>query len=501
MHVSPVVALTASRSATGPGCGCSRTSPSPSRPGEFVAIAGPNGGGKTTLLRLVLGLERPTAGTVRVDPAARVGYLPQRTRLVGEAPVTVREVVSTGRLAPAGIWGPLRAVDRSVVAHAIERVGLADRADAPLRTLSGGMQQRALIAKALAAEPTLLALDEPTTGVDAASQESLGLLLGELREELGVTILYVSHEFGAVEHVVDRIVLVRGGIVYDGPPSGLPGVWHDPSHDHATAMLDLEFMRLALATGAIVGLLAPAVGFFLVERKASLIGDGLGHVAFAGVALGYLLGISPVLTALVAAVVGALTIEWLRSRGGAAGDQALALVFYTGIAAGVVLVSRAGALNVNLFQFLFGSILTVTRNDLWTVIVLGIGALVTIALLFRGLVATVLDEEGSRVAGVPVTRLNVVVAVLAALTVAVSMRIVGILLIAALMVLPVIAANRVAWSLRSTFGLSMAFGFASVIAGLVISYYADTPPGGTIVLVAAGAFAVCAAGSAFARRA
>ncbi len=135
-------------------------------------------------------------------------------------------------------------------------------------------------------------------------------------------------------------------------------------------------------------------------------------------AAGYLLGISPVLTALVAAVVGALAIEWLRTRGGAAGDQALALVFYTGIAAGVVLVSRAGALNVNLFPFLFGSILTVTRTDLWIVLVLGVGALATIALLFRALVATVLDEEGSRVAGVPVTPLNVVVAVLAALTIA-----------------------------------------------------------------------------------
>ncbi len=267
-----------------------------------------------------------------------------------------------------------------------------------------------------------------------------------------------------------------------------------------TVMLDLEFMRLALATGAVVGLLAPAVGFFLVERQASLIGDGLGHVAFAGVAAGYLLGISPVLTALVAAVIGGLAIEWLRTRGGAAGDQALALVFYTGIAAGVVLVSSAGALNVNLFQFLFGSILTVTRDDLWTVLVLGVGALATIALLFRGLVATVLDEEGSRVAGVPVTRLNVVVAVLAALTVAVSMRIVGILLIAALMVLPVIAANRVAWSLRSTFGLSMGLGLCSVLAGLSIAYYADLPPGGTIVLVAAGAFVLCACGSAVARR-
>jgi zinc transport system ATP-binding protein len=209
--------------------------------GEFVAIAGPNGGGKTTLLRLVLGLERPSQGTVRVfgkpsgksTDGARIGYLPQRARLIGEAPVTVREVVSAGRLAPAGIWGPLRRRDRDAVSRAIETVGLTGRADAALRTLSGGMQQRALIAKALASEPTLLALDEPTTGVDAESQESLGGLLEELRSQLGVTILYVSHEFGAVEHVVDRIVLVRGGIVYDGPPSGLPGVWHDPSHTHA----------------------------------------------------------------------------------------------------------------------------------------------------------------------------------------------------------------------------------------------------------------------------
>jgi len=265
-------------------------------------------------------------------------------------------------------------------------------------------------------------------------------------------------------------------------------------------MLELEFMRLALATGAIVGVLAPAVGFFLVERKASLIGDGLGHVAFAGVAAGYLLGISPVLTALVAAVLGALAIEWLRTRGGAAGDQALALVFYTGIAAGVVLVSSAGALNVNLFQYLFGSILTVTRSDLWTVLLLGAGALATIAVLYRGLVAVVLDEEGSRVAGAPIAFLNVVIVVLAALTVAVSMRIVGILLIAALMVLPVIAANRVAWSLGSTLGVAMAIGLVSALAGLTIAYYADLPPGGTIVLTAAGAFLVCAAGSAAGRR-
>ena len=258
-------------------------------------------------------------------------------------------------------------------------------------------------------------------------------------------------------------------------------------------MLELEFMRLALATGAVIGLLAPAVGFFLVQRRLSLIGDGIGHVAFAGVALAYLADLPVVLTALVVAVFGALAIEWLRTSGTAAADQALAIVFYVGIAAGVVGISLAGALDANLFSYLFGSILTTTRTDFATVSLLGAGALVVIALLYRALAAVALDEEGARVAGVPVAALNVVVAVLAALTVAISMRIVGILLIAALMVLPVIAASRLAWSMRSTIILAMAIGAASVLTGLTGSYYGDLPPGGTIVLVA-GAFVLAAAG-------
>ena len=249
-------------------------------------------------------------------------------------------------------------------------------------------------------------------------------------------------------------------------------------------------MRLAFATGAIVGVIAPAVGFFLVQRRMSLIGDGIGHTAFAGVALGYLLGVPPVATALAASVLAAVSIEWLRAHRRTAGDQALALVFYTGIAAGVVLVSAAGALDVDLFAFLFGSILTVTGEDLVLVAVLGGAGLVTIALFYRALVAIVLDEEGARVAGVPIGRLNILIAVLAALTVALSMRVVGILLIAALMVLPVIAATRIAWSMGSTIVLSSAIGLASVLGGLTIAYYADLPPGGTIVLLSAGAFAV-----------
>jgi zinc transport system ATP-binding protein len=209
--------------------------------GEFVAIAGPNGGGKTTLVKLVLGLERPTEGKVLLfgEPAHRfsrrrtLGYLAQRSELGGDAPATVREVVAAGRLAAGGLIGPLRRRDRELVSEAIERVGLGESADLPLRTLSGGMQQRAFIAKALAGEPSLLVLDEPTTGVDAESQDSLAALLERLHRELGVTILYVSHEFGAVEHFVERLVLVRRTIVFDGSPRELPGMWHDPSHSHA----------------------------------------------------------------------------------------------------------------------------------------------------------------------------------------------------------------------------------------------------------------------------
>ena len=256
------------------------------------------------------------------------------------------------------------------------------------------------------------------------------------------------------------------------------------------SILDADFMRLAFAAGAVIGVVAPVVGFFLVQRRMSLIGDGIGHLAFAGVALGYLLDISPVGTALVVSTLGAVGIEWLRARRRTAGDQALALVFYTGIAAGVVFVSAAGALNANLFTFLFGSVLTVTNSDLALLGALGAATLATIAVLYRGLLAAALDEDAARVSGIPVAQLNVLLAALAGVTVAISMRVVGLLLVAALMVLPVIAATRIAWSVLSTIGISVVIGLLSVCIGLVVSYYGDLAPGGAIVLTAAGAYVV-----------
>jgi zinc transport system ATP-binding protein len=208
--------------------------------GEFVAIAGPNGGGKTTLLRVAVGLEQPARGQALLfgEPAARfsrrsgIGYLGQRTQLGIDAPISVREVVEAGRVPRHGLFRTFGREDRTLVDEAIERVGLSAHSGSVLGRLSGGQQQRAFIAKALAAQPNLLVLDEPTAGVDVDAQEALAALLEELHVDLGVTILFCSHEFGAVERFVDRLVLVRGGIAFDGNPSALPTTWHDPSHVH-----------------------------------------------------------------------------------------------------------------------------------------------------------------------------------------------------------------------------------------------------------------------------
>ena len=209
--------------------------------GELVAIAGPNGGGKTTLVRLIVGLERPTAGRVELfgDPVRpgrgnrRVGYLPQRAEAGLNAPITVRELVTVGRAPARGVLRPLDQADEAAIATAVERVGLADLAERPLAKLSGGQQQRAFIAKALAAEPRLLILDEPSTGVDVEAQGALAALVDELRRDLEMTILFVSHEFGAIEPYAKRLLIVRGGIEFDGPPFDLAPRLHDPSHVHA----------------------------------------------------------------------------------------------------------------------------------------------------------------------------------------------------------------------------------------------------------------------------
>lgn len=259
-----------------------------------------------------------------------------------------------------------------------------------------------------------------------------------------------------------------------------------------------EYMQLALLAAVVVGATAPLIGTFLVQKQLSLLGDGIGHVAFAGVAAGLLLGVWPVWTALVAAVGGAVGLEWLRSRGHTSGDLGLSLLFYTGIAAGVVLTSLAGALDASLLTYLFGSILTISPSDAATIVVLAVLIAATVGLIWRALFTVVLDEESARVAGLPVMGLNLALSALTAVTVVAAMRVVGVLLIAALMVLPVASAQRVCRSFRATLLTSSAMGASAGVAGLVIARLADLAPGATIVLVAAALFGASAGWSRFA---
>ena len=259
---------------------------------------------------------------------------------------------------------------------------------------------------------------------------------------------------------------------------------------------DREYMQLALAIGVIVGACAPLVGTFLVDKHLSLLGDGIGHLAFAGVAGGLLLTISPIWTALVVAVVGALAVELLRTRGQTSGDLALALFFYGGIAGGAVLASRAATdgITVNVVPYLFGSILTVTPGDLWLVAGLGVLIIGSVVLAHRAWFTIGLDEESARVMGLPVTALNSLLAVLTAVTIVAATRIVGVLLVAALMVLPVASARVVARSQRRTLVLASLIGTISVIAGLAAARVWGLAPGGTIVLVCAAVFALLSLG-------
>ena len=268
-----------------------------------------------------------------------------------------------------------------------------------------------------------------------------------------------------------------------------------------TDLLAFDFMRQALLAALLVGVAAPLVGVFLVQRRLSLIGDGMGHVALAGVAVGVLTGTAPVLTALVAAVAAAVAIELIRARGKASGDMALAVMFYGGIAAGVVIIAKSPSGSpANLTAYLFGAITTANTADLWVFAGLAVVVVLGTWLLRPWLFAVANDEEYARATGLPVTGLNIALAVLTAVTVVVSMRVVGLLLISALMIVPNATAQLLGRSFRTSVRWAVLVGVLSSVGGVVISYYAETPSGGTIVLLAIAVFACAAAGTALAAR-
>lgn len=250
-----------------------------------------------------------------------------------------------------------------------------------------------------------------------------------------------------------------------------------------------EFMQRALVAAVLVGLVTPVIGTFLVQRRLALLGDGIGHVALTGVALGLLTSTSPVLTAAVVSVVGAVLIELVRVRTRTSGDVALALLFYGGIAGGVLLIGlNPGASNATLTEYLFGSVSTVSEQDVVVVAALAVGVIAVVAVYGRELFVLCQDEEVARAHGLPVRFLSILLAVTAALTVVIAMRIVGVLMVSALMIVPVAAAQQLSKSFRVTMFLAVAIGLVSSLGGLTTAFYSDLAPGATIVLLALALF-------------
>lgn len=258
-------------------------------------------------------------------------------------------------------------------------------------------------------------------------------------------------------------------------------------------MLELEFMQRAFLAAMLVGVTAPAVGTFLLQRRLALIGDGMGHVALAGVAAGVLTSTSPVWTALLAAVAGAVLVEVLRRRGG--GDMALAVLFYGGIAGGVVLISlSASGTPANLNSYLFGSVTTTTAGDLWIFAGLSVVVLGVVAFFGTHLFAVSDDEDYAQASGINVLSYNLLLAVLTAVTVVVSMRVIGLLLISALMTIPNAVAQQLVSGFRATMATAVAVGLGSGIVGVAMSYYVNSPSGGTVVMVCIAALVLAAGG-------
>lgn len=249
-----------------------------------------------------------------------------------------------------------------------------------------------------------------------------------------------------------------------------------------------DFLTRALIGGVLVAIVAPVLGIFLTVRRYSLIADTLSHASLAGVAIGILLGWNPVATATIVAVVVAVGIERLRSSGKFSGEAVLALFLSGSLAFAVVAMSAAKAFNGGVLAYLFGSITTVSVSDLWIICGLVVVTLGIVVKRYPQLFLLSFNEDIAKANGLPVTMDSLLLAIMTAATVAVSMRVVGILLIGALMVIPVLAATQFGRGFKETIGLAVAISILSVLIGLGVSYSLNLATGGTIVLCAIGLF-------------
>lgn len=253
--------------------------------------------------------------------------------------------------------------------------------------------------------------------------------------------------------------------------------------------LQYGFIERAFIAGAFVGIACAVLGAFLVLRKMSLIGDGLSHVSFGAVALGLFAGVAPIAVAVPVVVIASYFILLLSKRAKLYGDAAIGIVSALGIAFGVLLASLSSGFNVDLFSYLFGSILAISTAEVWFSAILSMLVLIVIAFLYWDLFSATFDEEYATATGIRTTHIDTILAILTALTVVLSIKVVGVLLVSALLIFPAVSALQMARSFSGTLFLAGFFAFLSVLLGILISFFFDIPTGATIVLLLGACFA------------
>ena len=250
--------------------------------------------------------------------------------------------------------------------------------------------------------------------------------------------------------------------------------------------LSYGFMQKALIAGIAVGLICSFMGTFLVLRRYSLFGDGIAHVAFGGISVGLFLGVFPLWTAFIVSIFGGIGLQKLRQSTKISGDAAVAVVLVSGLAVGVLLVSSSGGFSVDLFSFLFGSILLISNEDTIMILAISSGIIATLLVLQKQFLHLTFNEEQAKLVGLRTTLLNYAFVILASITVVTSMRLVGILLISALIVIPNITAMMFGKGFKKTVCISMGISVISVIGGILLSYFLNLAPSGTIVIITVG---------------
>jgi len=257
-------------------------------------------------------------------------------------------------------------------------------------------------------------------------------------------------------------------------------------------LFEFQFFQNAILGGTIAALACAWVGLFLILRKEAMIGDGIAHAAFGGIAVGLLLGINPILTALLVSILAVLGISYMRRRGLAQSDSAIAVMLAVGFSLGLIIISLAGGFNIELFSFLFGSILTIDQTDLIIVSILGISTIIVLGTFYKELLSITFDEEGARLMGIPVRPLSLAFNLLVAITIVLSIKIIGVILVVALLVLPGLSALQLNLSFKGTTIIAIVFGIISMIMGIMFSAVYNVATSGVIVFTAAGIFLIVA---------